>query len=185
MSSVTLAPDFEATAAFLKLLDPVGVFTFQTFDDNKVRKNLSLARVFHGTLEQHFTALNRLQGEGAGTFVMVNRGDGVVREGHKTCRATANVLAVRALFADLDGSPLEPVLEALHPDIVVESSPSRWHAYWLTNDCPPEDFKRRQQQIAAKFCGDPKVNDLPRVMRLPGFLHQKGEPFLTVVVHPE
>jgi hypothetical protein len=29
------------------------------------------------------------------------------------------------------------------------------------------------------FGGDPKVSDLARVMRVPGFFHQNGEPFMT------
>ena len=116
---------------------------------------------------------------------MVNRGDGVVHGVSKTCRTAASVLAVRALFIDLDGSPLDPVLKTLRPDIVIESSPERWHCYWIVRDCPLGEFKMRQQQIAAKFNGDMKVHDLPRVMRLPGFMHQKSEPFLTRVVHPE
>lgn len=179
------SPNLAAADRFLKLLDPQGIFTFQTFDDDKDRKDPRLARVFHGTLDQHAAELLRLQERGAGVFVMINRGDGVVHAGAKTCRAAANVVTVRALFADLDGAPLEPVLEALLPDIVVESSPGRWHTYWKTDDCPLHDFTLRQKQIAAKFDSDTNVADLPRVMRLPGFLHQKGEPFLTVVVHPE
>ena len=169
---------------FLKLLDPQGVFTFQTFDDAKAKKDQRLNRVLHGSLDQHADALTELNSRGAGVFVMVNLGDGVVHGGAKTSRTTSNVLAVRALFADLDGAPLEPVIATLHPDIVVESSPKRWHTYWLTDDCPLTEFRHHQQLIASKFGGDPKVIDLPRVMRLPGFLHQKGEPFLTRVIHP-
>ena len=57
--------------------------------------------------------------------------------------------------------------------------PDRWHAYWLTRNLPLTDFKTVQQQLAQKFAADPKVSDLPRVMRLPGFWHQKGTPFQT------
>ena len=180
-----LTPSLAEANRFLHLLDPQGEFTFQTFDDDKDRKDPRLARVLHGTLAQHARALIGLQARRAGVFVMVNRGDGVVHPNESTCRAGASVVAVRALFADLDGAPLEPVRAALHPDIVVESSPERWHCYWLTEDCPLDDFKRRQKQIAAKFGSDPVVNDLPRVMRLPGFLHLKSEPFLTRVIYPE
>jgi hypothetical protein len=174
-----------AAKKFLDILDASGVFTFQTFDDDKDRKDHHLARVFHGTLEQHTEDLFRLQACGAGVFVMINRGDGVIHPGRSTCRTKANVVAVRSLFADLDGAPLQPVLAAMQPDIVVESSRERWHCYWLTDDCPLGEFTLRQQQIAAKFGSDPAVKDLPRVMRLPGFLHQKGEPFLTRVIYPE
>lgn len=116
---------------------------------------------------------------------MINKGDGIVHDGKKTCRCADNVIAIRSLFADLDGSPLEPLLECSQPDIIVESSPGRWHAYYLTNDCPLDAFKLRQQQIARKFNSDPKVCDLPRVMRLPGFWHQKDAPFMSRIVYPE
>jgi putative DNA primase/helicase len=67
----------------------------------------------------------------------------------------------------------------LQPHIVIESSPGKWHAYWLVSDSPLEQFKPLQQALAQRFNGDKAVCDLPRVMRLPGFLHQKGEPVLT------
>lgn len=180
-----LIPNPAAAKAFLHRLDPRGIFTFQTFDDDKERQNKALARVFHGTLDQHLDALTQLQRQGAGVFVMVNQGDGQIHAGNKTCRTALNVIAVRALFVDLDGAPLEPVLVTHYPDIVVESSPKRWHAYWLTNDCPLADFTRYQKQIGVKFGGDPKVHDLPRVLRLPGFWHQKAEPFMTRMIFPE
>ena len=184
MMIAQLEPNLTAARAFLTILDPTGIFTFQTFDDDKERKDMRLARVLHGTLDQHEAALTHLQQKGAGVFMMVNRGDGIVHPGEKTCRTGKNVIAVRALFSDLDGSPLGPVLAALQPDIVVESSPGRWHAYWLTNDCPLADFRLCQQRIAMKFNSDPKVVDLPRVMRLPGFVHQKAEPFMTHMTYP-
>ena len=89
---------------------------------------------------------------------------------------------VRALFVDFDGAPLEPVLQCgMPPQIAVDSSPGRYHAYWLVSDCPLQDFTRIQVALAEKFGGDPSVKDLPRVMRLPGFCHRKAEPVLTTV----
>ncbi|MBK7079424.1 MAG: hypothetical protein IPH55_01405 [Betaproteobacteria bacterium] len=118
-------------------------------------------------------------------FVMVNEGDGVVHEGSKTCRTAANVKQVRALFVDLDGAPLQPVAAAaVPPDIVVNSSPGKYHGYWLGVSCPLDAFTPAQLALAEKFGGDPSVNDLPRVMRLPGFFHQKGEPFMTRIIKP-
>ena len=40
-----------------------------------------------------------------------------------------------------------------------------------------DQFGAVQKAIAARFNGDKSVHDLPRVMRLPGFIHRKGEPF--------
>lgn len=180
-----LTPSRDQAEKFLQLLDPQGIFTFQTFDDDKVRKNMGMARVLHGTLSQHWDELALLNQRGAGIFIMVNQGDGIIHPGDKTCRTAKNVEAVRAVFADLDGAPLEPVLKALPPDIVIESSPERYHTYWLTNDCPLGEFTQRQKQIALKFSSDPKVCDLPRVMRMPGFFHQKDTPFMTRIISQE
>ena len=180
-----LTPNAAVAKAFIKMVAPEGIVTFQTFHDDKVRKNLGLARVFHGTLDQYLDTLVRLQQQGAGVFMMVNAGDGVVHAGEKTCRTTASVIHVRSLFADLDGAPLEPLLECSQPDIIVESSPGKWHCYYLTSDCPLNEFSLRQKQIAQKFNSDPKVHDLPRVMRLPGFWHQKDTPFMSRIIFPE
>ena len=50
----TIKPNAASAQAFLDILDPVGVFTFQTFDDDKNRKATSLARILHGTLDKHY-----------------------------------------------------------------------------------------------------------------------------------
>ena len=174
----TLIPDLGMAEAFLNALDPKGRFTFQTFDDDKERKDRSLAKIFHGTLSGHAEDLAALQQRGAGVFVMVNEGDG-------KGRTAGNVTRVRAHFVDLDGAPIEPVQEAaVPPHIVVESSPEKWHAYWLVSECALSDFKPKQQTMAAQFAGDPSVNDLPRVLRMPGFWHLKETPFQTRLVRP-
>src|SRR5664279_2673105 len=111
---------------------------------------------------------------------MVNEGDGVVHEGNKTCRTKANVVSVRAAFVDLDGAPIQPVLSALLPPRwIVQSSLGRWHAYSRVKNCPLTEFSAVQTALAAKFGGDGSVKDLPRVMRLPGFLHEKSTRFMS------
>lgn len=160
------APDLHEAAAFLRMLGTR--HTFQTFDDAKT--GASLVRTLHGTLDDHAATLADLNARGAGIFVTVSATDG-------TGRKTANIRSVRALFVDLDGAPLEPVMAGpLAPHCTVQSSPGRWHAYWRVADCPLADFKPLQTALAARFNGDAKVHDLPRVMRLPGFDHRKGEP---------
>jgi hypothetical protein len=178
-----LAIDRYQTAVFLDELDSTDrVFTFQTFDDSD-KKDRRKAKVLHGTFDEHADCLIRMNHSRAGVFVMVNEGDGIVHPGNKTCRCNQNVVRIRAIFVDADGVPLEPILaKAPPPHIVVESSPGKWHAYWLTNDTKLEEFKARQQAIAQKFGTDPSINDLSRVMRLPGFYHQKQEAFKTRLV---
>ncbi len=169
-----LQPDLDQASRFLKALAEGEPVTFQTFDDSE-EKRPQLARILHGTIDQRANELTRLNNEGAGVFVMVNRGDAKGRK-------TENVLSVRAVFVDLDGSPLQPVKEAaVKPHIIVESSRGRYHAYWMVSDCALEDFTSVQKALAMRFQGDPSVCDLARVMRLPGFFHRKAEPFMTMM----
>ena len=179
-----LEPDKEMALRFLNKLDPSKpTFTFQTFYDKKDENNFIYPCVKHGTFYEHYELLKKLNQKGAGIFVMVNRGDGIMHEGEKTCRTKSNVIAVRALFADADGVPIEPILEICPPPhILVESSPGKWHIYWLTNDTKLEEFTPMQEAIAERYGTDPAVKDLPRVMRIPGFYHQKNEPFMTRLV---
>ncbi|MGQ0511546.1 MAG: AAA family ATPase [Betaproteobacteria bacterium] len=183
---VALPPvDLHEAQRFLDLIAPGEDVTFQTFPDADNAKKPGLARVLHGRLEDHAAELAHLNANGAGIFVMVNAGDGLVHKGAKTCRTAANVVRVRAVFVDLDGAPLAPVVDAdTPPQIVVESSPAKWHAYWLVSDCPPEAFRALQAGLAARFNGDTAVVDLPRVLRLPGFVHQKSEPFTVRLAEP-
>ena len=153
--------------------------TFQTFDDRGVNKKL--IKQLHGTLKQHFTTLWRLNQKGAGVFFCVNQTNG---EG----RSTKHIEKVRALFIDLDGSPLPNFQElGLLPNIVVKTSPNKFHCYWLVEDCPLESFSLYQQALATRFNSDPKVKDLPRVMRVAGFFHNKHEkyPVKVSVMHGE
>lgn len=166
---------------FIRLLtgDETAAVTFQTFDDNKSRKKVQIAGHMHGVLDGDILKqLKDRQYQGAGVFIMINEGDGMGRK-------TENVVNVRALFLDTDGAPMEPARDALRPHIIVESSPGRYHLYWLVSDCELSQFGKLQKAIAAKFGGDHSVHDLPRVMRLPGFYHQKGEPVITKLIQAD
>lgn len=171
--------DNQQALDFLKTLTGSSepVVTFQTFDDNKKRGDRFLAEHRHGKLPgslfQYLKRRNR--DKGAGVFVMINEGDGKGRK-------TENVTKVRALFLDLDGAPMEPARDALRPHIIVESSPGKFHLYWKVDDCPRERFTALQKAIALRFGGDVSVSDLPRVMRLPGFFHQKGDSVMTKLI---
>lgn len=134
---------------FIRILCGDSEPTFQTFSD---RDELKVkcdgkpdydpnAKVFHGDTPANRKALADLNKNGVGCFVMVNEGDGVIHinpktgKPYKTCRNGHNVTRVRAFFVDLDGSPLQPVLDAgLTPHLVIESSPGRYHCYWLVEE---------------------------------------------------
>jgi putative DNA primase/helicase len=168
---------------FLNALEPRGKFTFQTFDDIKARRKERaekekatkikqydpFACIRHGTLDQWWDRLCKLNMEGAGIYTCVNATDSNGRE-------ATNVKRVRALFVDLDGTP-RPKKWHVPPHIEVESSPGRFQAHWLVKDCPLEKFEKLQKRLAAFYGGDESVHDLPRVMRIPGLFHRKEEPY--------
>lgn len=170
--------DHAEAARLLRLIAGDGPVTFQTFDDGENQKRSKLVRMMHGRFGQFGVRLDSLNSDGAGVFFMVNEGTG---EGRKA----RDVTKVRAVFADLDGAPLEPVLRCpLSPHAVVETSPGKFHAYWCVDGLPLELFKPVQKTIARRFQADPKVHDLCRVARLPGFYHRKRpeSPFLSKLV---
>ncbi len=176
--SAPLTYDLVQTIRFLNILAPSQPVTFQTYsdhDDLKVKRPSKKdydpnARIMHGTFERYGQPLEALNERGAGVFVMVNAGDG-------KGRAAENVQRVRAQFIDTDGAPY-PADLPLKPHLVVQSSPGRWHLYWRVDGVLLDSFSTLQKALAEHYGTDPSVNDLPRVMRLPGFYHRKAEPVL-------
>ena len=146
--------------------------SFQTFCDKG--KNRKIIRQLHGTLEEHIDELWSLNRQGAGVFFTVNQTD-------LTGRTTKNITKVRAVFIDLDGTPLPDKFD-LKPNFILSTSPEKYHCYWLVNDMPLESFTLYQQALAAKFNSDPVVKDLPRVMRVAGFYHNKSKPYPIKVI---
>jgi hypothetical protein len=155
---------------FLQLLDPATKnFCFRTFDDKEGSERTGLLSKHNGTIEQHGENLRELNNAEAGIFVVINEG------GQKD----NDITRIRAVFVDIDdvSIPFEPIVEALTPHCVIESSPGKYHIYWLVlDDFPLDQFKPTQQAIAAKYGTDPSICNLSRVMRLPGYKHNKYDP---------
>ena len=158
-------PDYAEAERFLKLLDPNGTsWTFQTFDDDKERRESSLAKVLHGSLEERRDELAELSQRGAGIFVVVNETNGQGRK--KT-----DITRVRAVWQEAD-RPDVPQLP-LTPHIVVESSPGKYHRYVRVEGAPIDEFAAVEQRLVDDYGSDPNAKDIARVLRLPGFPHQK------------
>ena len=161
--------DPEAAATFLQALTGFDGWTtpltFQTLDDRKTGRG-DLVRCVHAPLQAIAPMLARLNDEGAGIFVTVNATSGR--------RTAADITALRALFIDEDGPRM--IALKLPPSIVVRSARGN-HIYWLlAPEQKLEAFTASQKQLATVYGSDPTVSDLPRVMRLPGFAHQKANP---------
>lgn len=155
-----------------------GIKTFQLLDDADP-KDKSLTKQFHIKEDMPMFYTLRLEElncwQRVGIFLCINETDGKGRK-------TENIVKVRACFADLDEVPIDPVLK-YEPSMVIESSPGKYHAYWFSDNIPLEGFQQLQEGIIEKIGSDPQVKDLPRVMRVPGFYHQKDKRFLVRIIH--
>jgi RepB DNA-primase from phage plasmid len=183
MSPVLLHPKRAIADAFLCALAPeTDRFPFQTFTDNKQRREQykaergydPLAQLLYGALSECWGRLVQLSNAGAGVAFPVNETGGPER-------TAAHIIRVRAYVADLDGAPLDNLKRLrLRPHIITQTSPGRYHAYWLVRGAALDQYKDMQKRLAKLVDADPNVCDLSRVMRLPGFPHQKhpDQPFM-------
>lgn len=136
-------------------------------------------RVFFDTLANVWTQLVDLQNHGYGIFCNVNAMDG---QGFHL----ENVSAIRAHVVDLDNASAWQNMEAASawnpaPTFGVQSSPGKFHIYWVVTPYVGNDFYSfTQRKLRQIFDGDKAVIDASRVMRLPGTLHLKNpaEPHL-------
>ena len=161
-------------AAYVRTLtgDAQTPMSWQVFDDAGQPEGWRLARILHGSLRECGRLLVDLQEMRRGVFCTVSETD-------LRGRKVGNVVRVRALFCDFDGPA--PASWHLAPSMIVQSAHGP-HAYWCVDDCALGDFRQAQQRLARHYGSDPKVCDLPRVLRVPGFLHQKREPFRVELV---
>jgi len=169
----------EAQRYLSRLDNKAPTFTFQTFDDDSDRRDPSLTKILHGTLDEHWDQLVALNLKGAGIFVTPNETDGKGRK-------SENIKRIRALWVDDDGNGKKPNFS----HFTVATSPGKHHHYVLVNDVSLEEFAPCQQYMVENFNSDRNAKDIARVLRLPGFFHQKankskgmtGVPFMVRIV---
>lgn len=156
-----------------------GVKSFQTFDDDADRRDKRLTGVHHvgQLMSSDYAKFKALNDRGAGIYMTINE-----TNGHG--RTAADIVKIRAVYADFDGTPLLPVWE-YNPSIVIETSPGKFHAHWLVEDnlFPVEGFRQVQESIIEKLGTDEKVKDVSRVMRVPGFYHKKSKPYMSRIIY--
>ena len=138
-----------------------------------------------GRIEELWPAVEQLQAEGYGVFLVVNEGDAdppFESEGHvkKPMVKNRNIARIRAMFTDRDGPPKPGVKTHLTPSFITKRDENHVHAYWLVDDCPLSDFRSWQRRLANHYGTDSAVCNPARVMRLAGTLNCKpakaGEP---------
>lgn len=150
----------------------------------------STALTYSGKLkDQEFLSdLLLLQKQRLGIYFMVNEGDGELH-GHKIVRNSQAVTHLKALFVDTDeGNPRKLrkfcKLHKIKPHSIVESSPGKFHYYFLLEDTENNkenlfnwaSCQHRLANIDKNY--DDSMADVGRVLRIPGFYHTKKDLFL-------
>ena len=124
-----------------------------------------------------------LNANGYGIFFAVHEMDSTKRSG-------ANLKKIRAWFVDIDYGEKDAMLFSLmnaplEPSLIIETKRG-YHSYWLADDtATKENFKEIEQNLINEYGGDEQVKDFARIMRLPGYYHNKDKnnKFLVRIVH--
>ncbi len=169
-------------ADFLAALDPRPdtCFVIETYTDGPkgTSKALSdpLSGQWSGLTKAEVLALvpelTRRNETGAGVFVAVNEFNGPRRK--------ANIKRVRGIHADFDGVAIGQLInafKAVPATILVQSSPGKFHGYWLLSDGEMMDSPTTEainKRLVKDYGADPAASDCSRLLRLPGFKHMKN-----------
>jgi len=145
-------------------------------DRNKGEQGINM----RGTLAALANTLIDYNNRGYGIFMTVNA---MKPEGARTLD---NVDHIRAHVVDIDDvlvaqdSYQRAISSSMPPHFAVQSSQGKFHLYWLVVPYTGNDFYTTQQRkLAQLYQGDSNVIDATRVMRVPGFMHNKHESQLT------
>lgn len=123
-----------------------------------------------------------------GSFFCVNELDrsldaGTVEKPKK--RTKKMFVRARAIFLDFDKADKKPPENfPIPPSVTVTSSEGKYHFYWLTETTDPNEWNQVMEGLTNSYDGDPQAKDLARILRLPGFHHNKYDPFMvTCEIH--
>ncbi|MEI6131979.1 MAG: phage/plasmid primase, P4 family [Bacillota bacterium] len=107
-----------------------------------------------------------------GIFFVVNYGG----------QEDSQITRINAQFVESDTLSIDEQLAriksfSLEPSLIVRTKKSL-HTYWLIRDGDINKFRSIQKRLVLEFDGDSNCVNESRVLRLPGFEHRKGEPFM-------
>lgn len=147
----------------------------QTFDDKGKDKSL----VSHGS-PKTFTSekLQDLNQRGAGIFFTPNK--------FSTRRKADLCEGINSWFMEIDDASIDEQWERvtnapIMPSLVVKTRNSL-HSYYLAEDATKENFTKIQKGLIEYFGADPSCKDISRVLRIPGYYHNKKDPHMVEIV---
>lgn len=157
----------------------------------KFFSNKNRVRAFPTNILSHEPFIQELQScqeKGCAIYFTVNEGDGLPGDpdnNNFNCGKRANIKSIKALIIDTDNAKIEDLKVKLQemkliPHIIVESSPRKYHLYFLVDPVPTEDANNIMYWQSLQHLLDDLVPDLDQsmidinqVLRLPGFYNLK------------
>lgn len=170
--------DLNLASSFIGFLtgNPNSICDFRVIND---KEKGDYGKNIRGTLADVYTTLMQYNNAGYGVFITVNAFNDA------PSKTLENIAYIRAHVADLDDTLSaqeayqRACAEPCPPHLAVQTSPGKFHLYWLVEPYTGNDFYKEQQtKIYTLFGGDKNVVDATRVLRLPGFYHNKAAPTL-------
>lgn len=133
-----------------------------------------------GKLADVYNQLVDYNNKGYGIFMTVN----AMKQGCKS-KTLENVEFIRAHVADFDDvltaqdSYKRACESSFPPHFAVQTSSGKYHLYWLVEPYTGNDFyDLHQRKLCQLYNSDKHVIDATRVLRVPGFYHNKKDPQL-------
>lgn len=175
-----------ATAADIlgSVFAPEDIVCFRVFDDKKGgtfpgMKLECKCRDYLKDMEPQLMEHNKM---GRGVFFAVNSGG----------QRDKDITRINAQFVEMDEGTFEDQWKKINsfplpPSMVIQTRKSL-HVYWFMGKADLGRFREIQKRLVRWFDGDPACVNLSRVMRLPGFYHNKTDtPVMVrcVSFHPE
>lgn len=163
---------WQDTFLFLSYLAPnTDRHTFQIFPEAGGRAE----QIIDQRLMDAWPEIEEANRKGCTVSVTVNE----LREGHS--RSGTNVRRIRAVWLDDDGDAKPVSAFPIPPSLTVETSPGRYHHYWLVagdwmaDEQSKQGFADVMRSIVDTFGGDSQATDISRVLRLPGTWNHKAK----------
>jgi hypothetical protein len=158
-------------------------FIFQAKDDGRGTKDIATVKkygkIWHktGNFDESIVKwLKNHNNDAWGCFFAVNELDQALDPAHK--RTINMITRIRSVWVEDDNKRDTPRNDwPIEPSFIVNSSPGKFHYYWLT-DIKPTEMNKIQWEgvmstLVTKYDCDNNAKDLARVLRLPGFYHMK------------
>lgn len=149
---------------YLTLLDPnAEKFLFAAYDYRKIAKGKQV----YSTFDSAKSKLLEFNKDVFCIYVTVNETNGPSRK-------KGDIKRARAIWVEDDEQRSKPREDwQLKPSLIVESSPNKYHYYWLTSTTKLDEWDAVMATMVNVHGCDNKAKDLARVLRLPGFNHRK------------